>query len=236
MARLPRYFIKDQPQHLIQRGNNREIIFVTDDDYVFYIECLFDAAKANGLKIHAYVLMTNHVHILASPTEESSIPKTLHSVGRRYVQYFNYHYDRTGTLWEGRYKATLIDSEDYLLTCMRYIEMNPVRAKDLAKHPKDYPWSSYCYNALGKSNKLITQHNIYTKLGKGEKERLSNYRQLFRQSLSNKILMDIRESTNKGWVLGGSRFKEKVETLTSRRTQPKPKGRPKNDKVETDPT
>jgi REP-associated tyrosine transposase len=99
MARLPRYFIKDQPQHLIQRGNNRELIFGADEDYQFYLKCLEEASKANGLKIHAYVLMTNHVHLLVSPTEETSISKTFQSIGRRYIQYFNYYYDRTGALW-----------------------------------------------------------------------------------------------------------------------------------------
>ena len=117
MARLARFYVKDQPQHIIQRGNNRDIIFADEADYAFYPECLQEAAEAHALKIHAYVLMTNHVHLLASPTEETSIPKTLQSVGRRYVQYFNYTYDRTGTLWEGRYKATLIDSDRYLPVC-----------------------------------------------------------------------------------------------------------------------
>lgn len=229
MARLPRFFIKNQPQHLIQRGNNRDIIFGTDEDYEFYLECLKEAAEVNGLKIHAYVLMTNHVHLLASPTEDTSISKTFQSVGRRYVQYFNHHYNRTGTLWEGRYKATLIDSARYLLTCMRYIEMNPVRAKDLAKHPKDYRWSSYESNALGKVSSLITSHNIYNKLGLTDKERLSAYRQLFRTALSKEILTDIRDSTNKGWVLGAESFKDKVEKLTNRRAKPKSKGRPKKD-------
>ena len=227
MARLPRYFIKNQPQHLIQRGNNRGVIFGTDEDYEFYLECLREASEANGLKIHAYVLMTNHVHLLASPTEETSISKTFQSVGRRYVQYFNYHYNRTGMLWEGRYKATLIDSSGYLLTCMRYIEMNPVRTKDLAKHPKDYRWSSYGYNALGKNNQIITPHNEYKKLGRLEKDRFTAYQQLFRQQLSENTLSEIRDSTNKGWVLGSESFKNKVEKLTNRRTKPKPKGRPK---------
>ena len=154
MARLPRYFVKGQPQHIIQRGNNRELIFVDDDDYRFYLECLQSAIKINKLSVHAYVLMTNHVHILASPEVETSISKTLQSVGRRYVQYFNYTYKRTGTLWEGRYKATVIDSDQYLLTCMRYIELNPVRA-DMVKQPNEYPWSSYAANAEGKNNKLI---------------------------------------------------------------------------------
>ena len=108
--RLPRYFVEGQPQHLIQRGNNREPIFAGDDDYAFYLECVQEAAARHGCAIHAYVLMTNHVHLLATPETEQSLPKTLQSVGRRYVQYFNYRYERTGTLWEGRYRATLIDS------------------------------------------------------------------------------------------------------------------------------
>lgn len=111
--RLPRYFVKDQPQHIIQRGNNRDITFVHENDYIFYIECLAEAALKHQLKIHAYVLMTNHVHLLATPSTQDSLPKTMQSVGRRYVQYFNYFYQRTGTLWEGRYKATVIDSENF---------------------------------------------------------------------------------------------------------------------------
>ena len=180
MARLPRFYIKNQPQHLIQRGNNRDIIFGADEDYRLYLDCLEEASKANGLKIHAYVLMTNHVHLLASPSEETSISKTFQSVGRRYVQYYNYKYKRTGTLWEGRYKSSIIDSTNYLLTCMRYIEINPVRARDMAKHPKNYRWSSYGYNALGNDDNLITPHRIYKNLGVSEKERLQAYRHLFK--------------------------------------------------------
>lgn len=118
MARLARYFVEGQPQHLIQRGNNREPIFAADEDYRFYLECLQEAVERHGCAIHAYVLMTNHTHLLAIPGTESSLPKTMQSVGRRYVQYFNYTYSRTGTLWEGRYKATVVDSEPYLLTCV----------------------------------------------------------------------------------------------------------------------
>jgi putative transposase len=142
MARLPRYTLPGQPQHVILRGNNRSIIFAADEDYRFFLDCLGDAATRHGCVIHAYVLMTNHVHLLITPEHEGSIGKALQSVGRRYVQYFNYTYQRTGTLWEGRYKATLIDSESYLLTCYRYIELNPVRA-DMVPHPRDYLWSSY---------------------------------------------------------------------------------------------
>ena len=199
MARLPRYFVKGQPQHIIQRGNNRELIFVHDDDYQFYLECLQSAIKKNKLWVHAYVLMTNHVHILANPETETSISKTLQSVGRRYVQYFNYTYKRTGTLWEGRYKATVIDSDQYLLTCMRYIELNPVRA-GMVEQPSAYPWSSYAANAEGISNKLITSHEVYKQLGANELERQSAYRQLFRLAIGKSDIDALREATNKGWV------------------------------------
>ncbi|MGC2047550.1 MAG: transposase, partial [Gallionella sp.] len=148
MARLPRFVLPGQPQHVIVRGNNRSEIFCADADYRFYLEKLQLACDKHGCDLHAYVLMTNHVHLLITPHEEQSLSKALQMLGRYYVQYYNHCYQRTGTLWEGRYKATLIDSEAYLLTCMRYIELNPVRAGMVA-HPSEYPWSSYHHNALG---------------------------------------------------------------------------------------
>ena len=226
MARLPRYFVKGQPQHIIQRGNNRELIFVDNDDYRFYLECLERAIKINKLSVHAYVLMINHVHILASPEVETSISKTLQSVGRRYVQYFNYTYKRTGTLWEGRYKATVIDSDQYLLTCMRYIELNPVRA-DMVKQPNEYSWSSYAANAEGKNNKLIKPHEVFRQLGVNEAERQLAYSQLFQSAIGKTDLDALRDATNKGWVLGNDRFREEIERLSGRRSVAKPRGRPK---------
>ena len=139
MARLPRFVLPGHPQHVIQRGNNRQIIFCAESDYQFYLEKLLDAANEHACDIHAYVLMTNHVHLLVTPHEENSISKMMQSLGRYYVQYFNYMYKRTGTLWEGRYKASLIDSDRYLFSCMRYIELNPVRAKGMVEHPSEYP-------------------------------------------------------------------------------------------------
>ena len=233
MARLPRYFVAGQAQHIIQRGNNREPIFVCDSDYRFYLECLQAAAKQQGLTIHSYVLMTNHVHLLATPDTEQSISKTLQSLGRRYVQYFNYTYDRTGTLWEGRYKATLIDSDRYLLICMRYIELNPVRA-GMVKHPLDYPWSSYAANARGEADELISQHGLYRRLGRSRQLRQSAYRQLFRAALGREELDAIRTSTNTGWVLGNDLFREKIEHLSGRRASPKPRGRPKKNMGDDD--
>lgn len=228
MARLPRYFVAGQPLHVIQRGNNREPIFASEDDYLFYLECLKGAAQREGLVIHAYVLMTNDVHLLATPGTATSLSKTLQSVGRRYVQYFNYTYNRTGTLWEGRYKAALIDSEHYLLTCMRYIECNPVRA-DMVEHPGDYPWSSYPANAQGRDDALITPHTLYRRLDRTDSERQSAYRQLFRGQIGKADIEAIREATNKAWVLGNERFRAKIETLTGRRTAPLPRGRPRRE-------
>lgn len=224
MARLPRYFVEDQPQHLIQRGNNREPIFVADNDYFFYLECLEKAAMRHGCEIHAYVLMTNHVHLLATPKSEKSLPKTLQSVGRRYVQHFNRTYDRTGTLWEGRYRATIIDSEAYLLICMRYIELNPVRAEMVA-HPGDYPWSSYRANALGEEDERLTQHSIYYRLGRHRDTRQLAYRQLFGAHLAKADLEAIRKATNTAWALGDDRFCEKIAVSAERRVTPQPRGR-----------
>ncbi|HWA12517.1 MAG TPA: transposase, partial [Burkholderiales bacterium] len=197
-----------------------------EPDYLFFLDCLQQASEAHGLAIHAYVLMTNHVHLLTSPTQAASLPKTLQSVGRRYVQYFNYTYKRTGTLWEGRYRATLIDAEHYLLTCMRYIELNPVRA-GMVEHPAEYPWSSYRGNALdAQADSLLSAHELYRRLGRSPEDRKSSYRQLFRAQLSKTDLEAIRESTHKAWALGNDRFRGKIEALAGRRTAPLPRGRP----------
>jgi len=215
--------ILDQPQHVIVRGLNREAIFYKNEDYEFYLDKLKNACEKHHCRLHAYVLMTNHVHLLLTPKTESSIGKTIQSVGRYYVQYFNYHYERTGTLWEGRYKATLIDSETYLLTCYRYIELNPVRVK-MVDHPSEYPWSSYQYNARGEANQNITPHRLYLRLAKTAQARQKAYRGLFKSRLSDQLLEDIRESTNKAWVLGSSQFKQKIEKKLNRRALPLPKG------------
>jgi putative transposase len=203
---------------VIQRGNNREALFYAEGDYRFYLEKLVAAAEKHSCDIHAYVLMTNHVHLLVTPRAEESIGKMMQMVGRYYVQFFNDSYERTGTLWEGRYKATLIDSEQYLLTCMRYIELNPVRA-DMVKHPAEYPWSSYRYNALGKEDPLVKPHGEYTRLGKTEQERHEAYRPLFRTRIPQMTLEAIREATNKAWVLGSDRFKRKMEKKLARPVQ-----------------
>lgn len=227
MARLPRFFAEGEAQHVIQRGNNREPTFTSERDFAFYLDCLRRASTEHGLAVHAYVLMTNHVHLLTTPAHEDSLPKTLQSVGRRYVQYFNYTHRRSGTLWEGRYRATLVEAERYLLTCMRYIEMNPVRAA-MVEHPADYPWSSYRANAQGDPNTLVTPHELYRRLDRSDEQRHSEYRQLFRAQIPKGDLDAIRQSTHKAWVLGNERFRAKMERLSGRRASPLPKGRPVN--------
>ncbi len=208
---------------MIVRGNNCSEIFCADEDYRFYLEKLKLACDKHRCSIHAYVLMTNHVHLLITPHEEGSLGKALQMLGRYYVQYFNYSYHRTGTLWEGRYKATLIDSETYLLTCMRYIELNPVRA-GMVNHPSEYPWSSYRYNALGKPDALVAPHLEYRRLGKTDEERQAAYRQLYRHHIPERSLTEIREATNKAWVLGNDRFKERIQKQLERRVEPAGRG------------
>jgi putative transposase len=223
MARLPRFVIPDQPQHVILRGNNRAEIFCCEADYNFYLEKLKLACDKHGCSVHAYVLMTNHVHLLITPHNDQSLGKAMQMLGRYYVQYYNYCYRRTGTLFEGRYKATLIDSESYLLTCMRYIELNPVRA-GMVPDPADYPWSSYRYNALGQADELVVPHPEYQRLGVYEESRQSAYHALFNQQLSEQCITDIRDATNKSWVLGNDHFKQRIQDQLGRRAEPKARG------------
>lgn len=225
MPRLPRYFVPDLPLHVIQRGNDRAPIFGEAVDYEFFRACLAHAARRNRVAIHAYVLMTNHVHMLATPGSAASMPKTMQSVGRIFVQYFNTKYGRTGTRWEGRYKATIVHDDRYLLTCMRYIELNPVRA-GIASTPADYRWSSFHANALGDFDALVDPHPIFRRLGVSKAERHAAYRELFDISIREEEVRAIREATQKAWALGGEPFQRHVSVL-SRRSSPAKTGRPK---------
>ncbi|GAB1256341.1 transposase [Aurantivibrio plasticivorans] len=223
MARLPRYYLPEHPQHVIVRGNNGCDIFKQPADYDYYLLQLKKACAKHACELHAYVLMRNHVHLLITPKQEQSIGKAMQMIGRYYVQYFNQTYDRSGTLWEGRYKATLIDAKNYLLTCSRYIELNPVRA-GLSESPSEYRWSSYGANALGKTDHCLTPHAEYLRLGDSPQARQAAYRSLFEAELSEQTIKAIRESTNKAWVLGKQEFKDDIAKLVNRRVEPKPRG------------
>jgi len=223
MARLPRFILPGQPQHVIVRGNNRDPIFAADQDYRFCLDKLRQACVKHTCEVHAYVLMTNHAHLLITPRTEEGIGKVIQMVGRYYVRYFNCRYQRTGTLWEGRYRASLIDTEQYLLVCMRYIELNPVRA-GMTAHPAEYPWSSYRFNALGHVDPLVTAHDLYVGLGRLEPERQAVYRRLFHTHIPDRTVEEIREATNKAWVLGSDRFKEQIGKRLTRRGRPFQRG------------
>jgi putative transposase len=223
MARLGRYFVADQPLHVIQRGNNKSRIFFTRDDATFFLGWLGDAAERYGLSIHAYVLMPNHIHLLASPATADSLPRTMQSVGRRYVRYLNRRMERSGTLWEGRYRATVVDTDAYFMRVSRYIELNPVRAA-LSPDPGAYRWSSHRANALGAADPVLTPHALYLSLGNDASERAASYRALFTEGLSPDMLAAIRESTNRGWALGDEAFQERM-SAGGRRAKPLAKGR-----------
>jgi len=224
MPRLPRFFVPDLPLHIIQRGNNRQPIFGGRDDVTFFRDCLARAARNRGVAIHAYVFMTNHVHLLVTPMLATSVPKMMQSIGRIYVQYFNSTYRRTGTLWEGRYRAAIVDDERYLLTCMRYIELNPVRA-GMVDDPVDYRWSSFRANACGGFDPLVVSHAIYEQMGVSPDDRQTAYRSLFGSEIPEGQLHEIRDATQHGWALGSRAFQRKV-SLLGRRAHRQPRGRP----------
>ena len=225
MPRRARLRIADIPLHIIQRGNNRAACFYNDDDCLFYPHHLGEFGRKFECAIHVYALMTNHVHLLLSPRKAAGASLLMKHLGQRYVQYVNKTYRRSGTLWEGRYRSTLIDSEAYFLTCSRYIEMNPMRA-GLVDTPAAYPWSSYSHHAGLTHSLLITDHPLYWALGNTPFERQGAYLALFEDGLSPAQLTLIRDATNKGWVLGGTDFEQKLEGKTNRRAFKMAKGRP----------
>lgn len=225
MPRRPRIKLAGMPQHIVQRGINREPCFFAEEDYHSYLHWLNKAATDWHCAIHAYVLMTNHVHLLVTPETETGTAKLMQAIGRRYVQYINRSYRRTGSLWEGRYKASLIQAETYLLTCMRYIELNPVRA-NMVQDPGQYRWSSYRHNGLGQADLRITPHPVYLSIDRDETGRQIAYRALFRSQLDDEALADIRLALSQGQPLGSDRFSDKICAATGIRHAQKGRGRP----------
>ncbi|ABE48747.1 transposase [Methylobacillus flagellatus] len=225
MPRRPRIILPNFPQHIIQRGNNRSVCFYADEDYIKYLDWLKDYANETGCQIHAYVLMTNHVHLLVSSVKTEAISGMMKALGQRYVQYINRTYTRSGTLWEGRYKSCPTQAETYLLTCQRYIELNPVRA-NMVEHPADYRWSSYRTNAQGESSHLVSSHAVYKSLGLDDEARQAAYRELFRHELEPKLVDEIRQATNGNYVLGDTGFADQISEALKRRVLRGKAGRP----------
>jgi putative transposase len=228
MARLPRLTAPGLPHHLIQRGNNRQAIFVDEADCARYLDDLAELAGVHGLAVHAYVLMPNHVHLLATPADRDTLSRVMQALGRRYVRQFNDRHRRTGTLWEGRYRSTVVQTDRYLLACMRYIELNPVRA-GLVEEPSAYRWSSHPHQLGLRIDPLLTEHAVYWALGNTPFERQLAYRRLFEQSVEAEEIEAIRSATHRGWVLGESDFVDEVAGQTGRRAGPIRRGRPRKD-------
>jgi len=232
MPRRARLSIPGIPWHIIQRGNNRSVCFYAEEDYQLYLHYLDEFATRFGCIIHAYALMTNHVHLLLTPQRADSAASLMKHLGQRYVQYVNHTYQRSGTLWEGRFRSCLTQTEDYVLACYRYIELNPVRA-GMVMRPQDYRWSSYHANALGKASRFIVPHEQYLRLGRDDTERRESYRALFKAHLDEEVVGQIREATNGNYALGNERFQREIEAKLGRRASRGQSGRPgKNGRVD----
>jgi putative transposase len=225
MARLPRLTIPGYPHHIIQRGNNRQPIFARNADYEELLSLLEDNARSAGVAVHAYVLMSNHFHLLATPQTVESIPQMMQAVGRRYVRYFNRLQGRTGTLWEGRYRSTLIQTERYLLTCMAYIDLNPVRAS-LVADPGDYPWSSHGHYVGRRRDRLVTPHPLYWELGNTPFARDAAYAELVNSGITAQQQQALTDSALRGWALGEPDYVADLQRRTARRVCKTRAGRP----------
>lgn len=225
MPRKERVFLKDTPQLLVVRGNNKQNIFHDDDDYQNFLEILSMQSKDCGCDIHAYVLMPNHLHLLLSPKEPKSVGRLMQGIGRTYVRYFNSKYSRSGTLWEGRYKSAIVDVANYLFTCMKYVELNPLRS-GLAKDPKEYPWSSCRANVSGIEDAVLTPHTFFKSIENLKKNPYKLYESSLNEGLDNDTLELIRIHVNKQTVLGSLAFQKKVEELNGTKLITRDRGRP----------
>ena len=214
MPRLRRYCPVGMPVHVIQRGNNRQTLFTSDADIAAYAHWLGDGAARFDVEVHGWAFMTNHVHLLLKPRQDHAISRLMQSLGRRYVAFFNYSYGRTGTLFEGRFRSCLVQEDEYCLTCLRYIELNPVRA-GMVRDPGDYRWSSYRAHAFGVPVKFWTPNQLYLSLGTIPRDRQRAWRKLVGELPDMDTIAKIRHCTNTGLVLGTEKFRDQVAALKS---------------------
>lgn len=218
MPRQARLVVAGMPLHIIHRGHNRCACYFADADYQYFLRQLGESAREHGCSIHAYVLMTNHVHLLVTPESKDSAWLMMKRLNQRYVRYANRKYERSGTLWEGRFKSCLTQSDNYALACYRYIELNPVRA-GIVDHPKKYRWSSYVANAQGWANGLLTPHSVYLALDVEERERQRRYRKLVQSGLDDDTLIRIRNATNSNKVLGSVHFEKEIAAMLAKQAE-----------------
>jgi putative transposase len=232
MARKIRFFLPGVAMHITQRGNNRGDCFRKESDYLVYLSHLHELAAGLDCAVHAYCLMTNHVHLLLTPPTGKACILLMKNLGQRYVQYFNRTHGRTGSLWEGRYHSCVVESARYALACHRYIEFNPVRA-GIVSDPRAYPWSSHRANAGFAASRIVTPHAEYLALSDNAGIRHAAYRSLFEQAIEPSDLDQIREATLGGYPLGSDRFKSHVEMRLGQRLERRRPGRPR--KLGSDP-
>jgi putative transposase len=225
MPRRLRLFIPNTPCHIIQRGNNKSKIFFSSDDYQTFLEILQEALKKHLCLLYSYCLILNHFHLIVNPGETGNISLFMKLLGGKYVRYINKKYNRTGTLWENRFRSFLIGDEQYFVRCLRYVEMNPVRA-GMVSSPELYRWSSYRFKVGDEKNPLIDFDPWYTSLDANSIERQLKYRQFFCEPLTEQELSQIREIAHKGGVYSNEMFKGFVEEITGRDVFIRPQGRP----------
>jgi putative transposase len=225
MARLPRLTVPGYAHHIIQRGNNRQAIFASTADYELLLDLLHENAHKQQVAIHSYVLMSNHFHLLATPETAEGIPQMMQAVGRRYVRNYNLRHQRSGTLWEGRYRSTLIQTERYLLACMAYIDLNPVRA-GLVADPADYPWSSHQHYIGRRPDKLVTPHALYWEMGNTPFARDQSYAETVRAGIGLEEQQALTDSALRGWALGEPDYVAELQRRTERRVAKGLAGRP----------
>lgn len=230
MPRRSRIIVPDIPLHIIQRGNNHQPCFFADEDYLLYLDWLEEYAKSEGCSIHSYVLMTNHVHILLTPETSKSAGTLMKRLGQRYVQHINRTYKRSGTLWEGRYRSCIVQQQEYLFSCQKYIEMNPVRS-GIVQHPGEYRWSSYLINCQGNASGLLKPHPLYQSLGLTNTDYQIAYQQMYQSELETGEIDKIRKATNGNFALGNDRFQNEIGKVLGRRVAPGRAGRPKKENV-----
>lgn len=225
MARQARLTVPAHPHHIIQRGNDRQLIFRDQFDRERFLTLLGEHSERLKVAVHAYVLMDNHFHLLLTPDTAEGIPQMMQAVGRSYVRYFNMRHGRTGTLWEGRYRSSLIETEKYLLVCMAYIDLNPVRA-GMVSEPAEFPWSSHRHLIGQRSDKLVTPHALFWSLGNTPFAREAAYAQMVRAGISPRAQADLTRAALTGWALGSAAFVSSMESSTRRRLSPAKSGRP----------
>jgi len=225
MARQPRLALPGYPHHIIQRGNNRQPIVLDDADRTFLYNLWVEHAKRQDVAVHAYALLDNHFHLLATPSSDETMSLMMQAVGRTYVRYFNGRHQRSGTLWEVRYKSSVIDSEAYLLTCMAYIDLNAVRA-GLAELPAEYPWSSHRHLIGQRVDPLVTPHALYWALGNTPFAREAAYAHFVAVGLASTTAESITKMALSGKALGRPDFLQDLQQKTKRQILPGKVGRP----------